>query len=190
MAMTGRIDIVGGIVNTTVATTGTAGYLTAHAVLMSLSFCLLIPLGVMTSSFLPHQLVISWLPIHVALQVAATCCVIAGFGVILYFVSANGGGHFQNATSTSTQHTHSILGIIVLSLVVLQVGLGVFSDAWWRFRFWRNGTIPLPGPPEKTHWWLGRFLVVASIVQVFLGLVEGQAIVGYGDWVYGLYAAW
>jgi hypothetical protein len=58
-------------------------------------------------------------------------------------------------------------------------------------KFWRSGSMPLPGPfPEKSHWWLGRFLVVASVVQIFLGLVEGEAVLGFGVWVYGIFAAW
>ncbi len=190
IAMGGAINVLGGTVTDPVSSSS-SGYVIAHAVLMTVAFALLIPLGVMTSSFLPHQLVVSWLPIHVGLQVVAACCMFAGFGVILYVLSDTGIGHFNNAATTATNHCHSIFGVIIISLIVVQISLGIFSDAWWRIQFWRKGSIPLPGPfPEKTHWWLGRALVIMSVVQIYLGLVEGQDILGYGNWVYGLYAAW
>ncbi len=104
--------------------------------------------------------------------------------MIIYAVSSGNGGHFVSSTTTHTMATHSVFGMIIISLIVVQMGLGLWSDIWWRLRFWKTGAIPLPAPfPEKTHWWLGRFLVVASIVQIFLGLVEGQTALRYGAWV-------
>jgi hypothetical protein len=188
--MSGIINVFGGTPVTTEAS-DTAMFVTAHAALMTIAFSLLIPLGVMTSAFLPHQLVTAWLPIHISIQVLAASCMFAGFGVILYVLSDTGIGHFNHATISVTNYCHSIFGMIIISLVVLQIGLGALSDAWWRIQFWRKGSIPLPGPfPEKVHWWLGRSLVLLSVIQVFLGLVEGQNILFYGSWVYGLYAAW
>jgi heme/copper-type cytochrome/quinol oxidase subunit 4 len=72
------------------------------------------------------------MPIHVALQVAAACCMFAGLGVILSTVSAQGFGHFNFAAATSTNYTHSIFGIIIISLIVVQMVLGIWSDIWWR----------------------------------------------------------
>jgi hypothetical protein len=41
------------------------------------------------------------------------------------------------------------------------------ADTLWRYQFRKTGAMPLPGPfPEKTHWWLGRSLLLLSVVQV------------------------
>ena len=166
--------------------------LIGHVVLMSLGFGLFIPLGALTSSFLPHKAVLWWLPLHATLAVSGLVCILAGFGLIIGFVSLEGGSHFTlGGLSGPTMKAHHVIGAVLVSFVVVQAALGILSDTLWRVRFRRTGAMPLPGPfPEKTHWWLGRFIVLLSVVQIFLGLVEGEVEFGYGAWIYGVYAAW
>jgi hypothetical protein len=157
--------------------------LVAHIVLMALASALIIPAGVLTSSFMPYQFTVVWLPLHVALQVLGVCMTLAGFACVLHYISVAGTGHFSNA--------HHIIGIIIISALVLQVILGVTSDMLWRLKFRNTGVMPLPGVfPERTHWWVGRSIVVLQIVQVFLGVWQAQRIFLYGAWVYGVFAAW
>lgn len=165
--------------------------LTAHIVLMTIAFAVLLPLGALTSSFLPYKAVLWWFPLHATLAVAALCCMFAGFGCILAYVSYEGSHFTLGGIFGPTLKAHQVFGMVVISLVVCQACLGILSDTLWRYRFRKTGAMPLPGWfPEKTHWWLGRTIVLVSVIQIFLGLAEAQPELLFGDWVFGVYAAW
>ena len=162
------------------ASTRTKNLITAHAVLMTVAFAVLLPLGALTSSFLPAKAVTWWLPLHISLMVAGAISLIGGLGCIVAAAYPN-----------FNVRAHQVIGVILIGLVGTQMILGLLSEWLWRYRFRKQGVMPLPGPlPEKTHWWLGRTIIVVSVAQVFLGLDEAQEVFLFGNWVYGVYAAW
>lgn len=157
--------------------------LIAHIALMAVASAVVIPAGVLTSSFMPYQFTVVWLPLHVGLQVVGVSLTLAGFACVLYYKSITGSAHFTNA--------HHIIGIIIISALLVQIILGVSSDVLWRWRFKKTGVMPLPGVfPERTHWWVGRGIVVLLIVQVFLGVWQALPMFNTGAWVYGVFGAW
>lgn len=71
-------------------------------------------------------------------------------------------------------------------LMLLSTRRNQVSDIFWRSKVKETRAIPDPSIfPEKTHWWLGRFIVLFSIVVVFLRITELQL----PYWVYGVFAA-
>ncbi len=123
-----------------------------------------------------------WFPAHWILQAFATVLVFVSFFIILAWYSQASRSHFD--TSSVTKGSHAILGIIVIALVLWQALLGVVADRVWQSEHKKTGQIPATKwLPDKAHWWLGRFVLVAGCVNIFLGIAE----IGYG-WPF--YVGW
>eukprot|EP00184_Porphyridium_aerugineum_P003096 CAMPEP_0184693796 /NCGR_PEP_ID=MMETSP0313-20130426/1955_1 /TAXON_ID=2792 /ORGANISM="Porphyridium aerugineum, Strain SAG 1380-2" /LENGTH=574 /DNA_ID=CAMNT_0027151967 /DNA_START=255 /DNA_END=1979 /DNA_ORIENTATION=- len=125
----------------------------AHAVLMSLSWLLFVPIAIMIARYLKSKDPL-WFHLHVAIQTLVICCIITAWVLGLYQ-----GNHDQTA--------HLVIGCIACSLGLLQFLSGVFrphKDAgkvrtvWYYF-----------------HAWNGRIAWVLAVANVFIGMtiVEG-----------------
>ena len=159
----------------------------AHAVTMSLAFGLFVILGTLASTFAPTSVVRLWFPIHIGLQIIGMALMIAGFGTIVYYIGVvEMESHFV-IPGSPTFGAHGVLGLILFLLMFIQALFGVLSDTLWRLKFKKTGVLPSPQVlPEKFHWWLGRFIVLLSVVVMFLGITEFKL----PYWVYGIFIAW
>ncbi|EEC45454.1 ferric reductase [Phaeodactylum tricornutum CCAP 1055/1] len=96
--------------------------LQAHGWLMATAWGVLVPIGVGASllrSWLPDGL---WFRLHQGFNTLAILCVIAGFGLAVRSVSNQNESHFVN-------ETHTLVGLLVFLLAILQLAGGVFRPA-------------------------------------------------------------
>jgi hypothetical protein len=61
---------------------------------------------------------------------------------------------------------HHVIGTLIVSLSLLEVCLGFYSNAMWK-----------PGKPphiidDKMHWYVGRLAILLAIVNIFLGIIQ------------------
>jgi hypothetical protein len=103
----------------------------------------------------------------------ACLLVIAAFGIILAEVSLAGKSHFASLQGSPSSGAHPILGVIIVSFYVCQVVLGVVSDRLWMFETKGNlAHMPSASIFSGIHRWFGRFILVLSVVQIYLGIHE------------------
>jgi len=84
-----------------------------HAVLMSIAWALMAPIGIMASAFrglLPEKG--QWFKIHRAVQVAVVVLTVIGFVIAVLFTAESGNSHFSNG--------HMMMGLWVTILAVMQ----------------------------------------------------------------------
>lgn len=157
----------------------------AHICLMSIAFSLLVLLSCLFSTFAFGDI---WFPIHFFLNLTAFLMATAGFIMIVYEVTSSGRGNFASLQGSPTQGAHPTIGIILMGFVTIQVMAGLLAHLCWK-----RPQIPdsprdytRPTPVELFHIWFGRFVILLSIVQVFLGIKE--ALLEF--WVYIIFAVW
>lgn len=106
----------------------------------------------------------------------------AGFAVAIMMKQ---GDHFNNV--------HSIFGIITFILSVAQAGMGEMTNILFK-KDQKFGPITF-SPLEILHWVLGYFLMICSVVTIFLGFyTHGNVHVAiwviFAVWVLLLTALW
>lgn len=125
---------------------------TAHAVLLGISFVFMYPIGMILLR-LPSRFFGVW--VHAGWQSLTTCLVIAGFIIALYFSLTS--DRFHNIDKG-----HQILGIVTIGLLLLfQPLLGLIHH----IRYKRIARRTLFG---WVHLGLGRVLIAAGMVNVCL----------------------
>ncbi|KAK5112884.1 hypothetical protein LTR85_011111 [Meristemomyces frigidus] len=125
-------------------------YPTVHAVMMSLAFVLVFPLGALVLRLLKSVL---W---HAVAQVVGIVLVLIGLGTGIRISQE------YNRTRSFTS-SHQTLGLLVFCLVLIQLGLGLTSHAIFR----RTKKPTLIG---KIHLVLGPSLILLALVNGGLGL--------------------
>ena len=149
----------------------------AHAALMGLAWALCAGVGVFAAAFIPKSKS-WWFWLHVvALGVTALLTFIA-FGLIVAQVENSTQLHFLRPNSP-TSGAHAVIGIIIVTLVCLQIILGIIIDRIWRSKNRRSGDIPETTLLDQVHWWSGRMLSVLAFVNLFLGAAEINAVAAY-----------
>jgi hypothetical protein len=69
--------------------------------------------------------------------------------------------------------SHAILGIIIIVLVAWQMILGIVADRVWQAKHKKTGEFPATTWfPDRTHWWVGRVILVIACINIFLGIAE------------------
>jgi hypothetical protein len=83
-------------------------------------------------------------------------------------VIAQGTSHFDVVDS----NPHQLVGLIVMILTAMQPILGFVAD-----RMFVANRFEVPVFPDRVHWWLGRLIIVAAFVNIYLGfkLFPGKA---------------
>lgn len=124
-----------------------------HATLMIIAwFVLMIPM-----TFLARYMkasVPTWFSLHWKLQ--AFACIATLVGVVLALISLDWKAYVD---------THVVIGFIVFCLLFVQVTLGYLSNAL----FYEGKP---PGVWDKSHWWVGRLILVLGCVNIYFGIVS------------------
>ncbi|HEV7382450.1 MAG TPA: cytochrome b561 domain-containing protein [Dyadobacter sp.] len=142
-----------------------------HGILMVIAWCALL----FTGSFFSRYLKIvttAWFKIHVALQTVGVALVLAGF--IIIFI-AQGGFNLG---------AHQVIGIIIFGLTMAQPFIGLIAD-----RLFDPSRSKVPAQ-DQIHWWVGRFLLIIAVVNIFLGIDRMFPISNGAYILYALFAAW
>ena len=124
-----------------------------HALCMAMAWVICFPVGAFIATFMrdEHGLVSKyWFNLHRILQTSGFFSTVAGLVLILY--SHHGEIHIG---------VHQIFGFILVSLLTLQVALGLYS------LFLAPGT---PSPFVSVHLYLGKCLVLLGFVNCAIGL--------------------
>ena len=139
------VSVSGGINTTTL-------YL-VHGILMILAWSLLIPGGIFVARFTKQALGVWWFRLHWGSMLLGLFFTIVGFALA---VSAKTTRHFTGV--------HNAMGLTVFIVAILQTVLG----QWINVRFDPKRTeIPWS---DRVHWYMGRLLYLAALVNVFLGI--------------------
>lgn len=159
---TASVAPASGVLGTTVlARTSRDMILIAHAVIASLGLLLFTPAAILIARYLRAH---SWFPMHAALQLLASACLIAAFA--LGYVTVRG-RHFYDS--------HTRLGLTLLILVLVQVTLGALAH---------RVASPAPSPTSKLptlsnkplirliHIVLGITITGLGLIQVRLGMSQ------------------
>jgi len=128
-----------------------------HGIAMLLAWSLFSVVGIFIARYLKTEMKFWWFYIHIILQVIASGLTIAGFILIVYYYQSHGLKHFDGF--------HQILGLIVVIVAVGQPFIGWLADKL----FDKNRT-QVPWFPDKIHWYVGAFLAVFGIINVWIGL--------------------
>jgi len=140
-----------------------------HASLMVVSVCVLFFPGMLLARF--YKIIFpKWFYIHALTQTLGI------FGVFSAFIII-----FRAKQNVFTTGWHQVFGVFAFIGFMIQYGMGLFSH----FRFDPARKAP-PVFPDKIHWWLGRGVLVWSLLTIYFGLgVYGAPA---GAWV--LYSFW
>ncbi|KAJ1561716.1 hypothetical protein HK096_003591 [Nowakowskiella sp. JEL0078] len=130
-----------------------------HGAFMFFAWGICAPVAVVVARYFKVMLGLWWFRVHVIVASLTLILTIAGL-VVIKLVT----GTISIEVVQGLGGAHSILGVLVIILVVVQSILGVAID--FMFDSERTG-IPLR---DKSHWWIGRTLVIGSIVNLALGL--------------------
>ncbi|KAI9207624.1 uncharacterized protein BJ171DRAFT_493258 [Polychytrium aggregatum] len=163
---------------TVVTGAGSSGtWIIVHALIMGAAWVVVVPIGVFIAQFLKSSLGSSWFTLHQVLMGGVTGLgSLVGFGIIFYSVQENGESHF----SIASQGAHGIFGLVILGLMLVQIGFGVYIDKTFDVNRTR---VPVR---DKLHWHLGRLLFVAALVNVVLGCLLIQVSIV----IWALIAVW
>eukprot|EP00300_Choanocystis_sp_HF-7_P006304 c14616_g1_i1.p1 GENE.c14616_g1_i1~~c14616_g1_i1.p1 ORF type:complete len:388 (+),score=29.87 c14616_g1_i1:77-1165(+) len=129
---------------------------TAHGVVLFFAWVLVAPLGSLVARYCKDLMGVWWFRVHVGSQLLVAAATIAGFGMGVWMTVAD----FKGANVV-----HKILGLVIFIATMLQCLLGFVAD-----RLWSPSRTRTPVVPDKLHWWFGRLLMLAGIVNCFLGL--------------------
>jgi len=146
----------------------------AHAILMFVSWGLILPIGVFCARYLRSFPEALWFKLHRPLQYGGF--VVALAGIIL--------GYFMVGSNQFRVLGHAILGTIILALSLAQVVVAFFRP----HKELNEPTTSERFAFEIFHHWNGRILVLLAIVQIFLGIYA----IGYDifqPWIIPTYAA-
>jgi len=149
-------------------------YQPTHAILMTISwgFCMLT--GMLLARFFKWWG--GWFKLHIAVNTIGMACSIAAFIIAILMVT-------KNFTQTDPfALVHAYIGLFVVTFGAIgQPILGYLAD-----RLFDPHRDAVPIWPDKIHWWVGRLVMVAGVVNIFLGI----EVLGIGKLYYCLFAAW
>jgi len=126
----------------------------AHGSFMFIAWAFLVPIASVVARY--YKRYSWWFNVHRLLNGLASMIVVIGFILAIDFWSPP---HFAIL--------HTILGLIVVLLAVVQPVLGTFADKWFDPE---RGRPPLF--PDLTHWIFGWVSILAGLTNIALGLVD------------------
>jgi hypothetical protein len=140
--------------------------ITAHGLAMLLAWAVLGNVGAFVSrnlKALGHR----WYLLHRHIMLGLVFLTALGFSLGFAHVQVEGGRHFVTLIQQGDLRVnpHSVLGLAVCVAMVVQVALGFISNRL--FDKLRRST---PWWPDRIHAWFGRLLLLASFVNIYLGL--------------------
>ncbi|KAF3197152.1 hypothetical protein TWF192_007599 [Orbilia oligospora] len=133
-------------------------YIIAHAVVMSIAFVVLFPLGGIIIRLLRHT-IRQAVYVHITLQVLSFSLAIVGLATGV-MASATLESHFL--------YSHQFIGVVVMVLLFLQVILGASHHMMFKVKGKRTWL-------SYAHIWLGRSAIIMGIVNGGLGLPLAKA---------------
>ena len=163
-----------------------------HGILMWIAWIVSPFIGIFIARFMKSKLGHTWYTLHrLFMGVSTILFTVAAFVLILLYKRPP---HFQGSF-------HFLLGLLVTIGCILQGVLGYISNATFDPE---RASVPLV---DFAHWWLGRLLFIAGIVNVYLGILiyeengftvslfvkvihfvvlgAGFALMAFGQWKYG-----
>ncbi|KAL1726556.1 hypothetical protein EV714DRAFT_219044 [Schizophyllum commune] len=155
----------------------TSRLLALHGALMTLAFGILLPLGALIAR-LTRTYTRSWIVAHKALQLyAGAPAVVLGLTAAIGGVGGRGARHIHDS--------HQAVGVLLVTLYVVQVGLGVYI----------HGRPKVVAHPVRNiaHVALGLSVVGLGLAQVRSGLHEWDSHMPnmmVSDWAYPMHGAW
>ncbi|KAH6568007.1 hypothetical protein BASA50_001168 [Batrachochytrium salamandrivorans] len=129
-----------------------------HGVSMFIAWGVAPLIGIFIARYLKNKLDVWWYRLH--LIIMFMFCFLLTIGSTAAIVLYKSSPHFQGL--------HRLLGIVVSVAVVFQVIMGFVSNAMFT-----PGRDRIP-VIDKIHWWFGRILCVAGVVNIFFGLILFQ----------------
>ncbi|KAI5822612.1 hypothetical protein K523DRAFT_256669 [Schizophyllum commune Tattone D] len=155
----------------------TSRLLALHGALMTLAFGILFPMGALVAR-LTRTSTRSWIVAHKALQMyAGAPAVVLGLTAAIGGVGGRGARHIHDS--------HQVVGVLLVTLYVVQVGLGVYI----------HGRPKVVAHPVRNiaHVALGLGVVGLGLAQVRSGLHEWDSHMPsmmVSDWAYPMHGAW
>jgi hypothetical protein len=151
-----------------------------HGILMIIAWALISPIATFIAVYL-KGLGHLWFQLHAALQVIGLVIMFTAFVIIESYLGPMSRAHFQNA--------HNDIGLIIVILTFVQVFLGYLAN-----KMYSPERTKTPFFPDKLHWFVGRFLFLFVIVNIFLGFdqygfttTRVGTFVTYAVWVFVLF---
>ena len=139
----------------------------AHGTLMGTAFTIVLPLGAILLRTLPSRYRV---PVHAGTQLSAYTMILTGMGL----------GIWLGRRVRYLDYAHTVIGLVVISMLAAQAALGAWTHA--RFRVNRR-----EGWMGLTHTWLGRTLLALGIINGGIGLMLADNTTG-GEIAYGVVA--
>ncbi len=153
----------------------------AHGALMAIAFGLCMSVGTVFALVVPKNKV-WWFPAHWILQVVAVGLMFIAFFIMVAWYQQSGSAHFR--TNSLTMGAHAVIGIIIIVAVAWQAILGLVADRVWQREYKRTSQFPQTKAfPDKTHWWIGRAILVFACINIYLGIAEM-------GWTWPFYVGW
>lgn len=127
-------------------------FLQLHAIPLYIAWMILVPIAILIVPFGSKWN--KWFPVHITL---------IGLAVVATIIGSVAG--ILHSEGRHLGHPHRILGVTVLSVLFLQIILGIVISLLYKRERVK--------PPffDKVHWWLGRLLVLLAFVTIFVGLL-------------------
>ncbi|KAJ3354327.1 hypothetical protein HDU83_005482 [Entophlyctis luteolus] len=151
-------------------------YLAIHGWLMALAWCVLTPTAIFIGRYYKTALGHTWYILHKYIMVGGVMVLTMA---ALMMVDLSEHLHDDQASS-SLIVVHTTLGRIVFFVMFAQIALGFVIN--WLFQQSRTA-VPWH---DKLHHYLGRGLMAAALINVFLGLTS----YGAPKWAYVLYVVY
>lgn len=146
-----------------------------HASLMSITFLLLIPIGIFWSRFY-RNFISRWVKIHMILMLST-----ATFPFLAAFLC----GYFATTPDNFTSN-HTKIGLTIFLLIWIQIFLGIVNHIIYCYRTKKNN-VSLKRPWHNyIHIFLGRIIFFLGICNVPIGLKLYEVPIFY----YILYSIW
>ena len=139
----------------------------AHGTLMGTAFTIMLPLGAVLLRMLPSHYRV---PVHAGMQLSAYTLILAGMGL----------GIWLGRRVRYLDYAHTVIGLVVISMLSIQAALGAWAHASFRVEgrgVWMG----------LVHTWLGRALLALGIINGGIGLMLADNTTG-GEIAYGVVA--
>ena len=134
---------------------------------MGIAFTIVLSLGAILLRTLPSRYRVL---VHASTQLSAYTLIIAGVGL----------GIWLGRNVRYLDYAHTVIGLVVISMLAIQAALGAWAHAKFRAKG-RGGWMSL------THMWLGRTLLALGMINGGIGLMLADNTTG-GKIAYGVVA--
>ncbi|TPX35973.1 hypothetical protein SmJEL517_g01815 [Synchytrium microbalum] len=152
----------------------------AHGGIMAAVWVVITPLAILIARNFKAQLGIWWFRLHASLALIIMVGTVVGLPIAYYAHSVTSTPHF----SFSDNGIHVVLGLAIIVGVVVQFALGIVINALFNPQ---RKSVPLT---DKLHWFLGRLLTLAAVVNIWFGLSLYAQKQSLSVALYAIYGVW